>query len=405
MKFCIYFLCLFSMLSCKKIEGTIPPKINIINLESPSSENCAQPYLFAHKENLLISWTEKINDSLARLQYANLTDTLWSKPHEIARDTNWFVNWADFPAIAENESHLLSHFLQKSANGTYTYDVRMKLSDKKTVEWTNDFILHSDGTQSEHGFVTIIPYKETSFFVTWLDGRKTTGSHDHQGQGAMTIRVATVLSDGKIIEEEELDAKTCDCCQTSATITEKGPVVVYRDRSENEIRDISICRFIDGQWTTPKSIHDDLWKIEGCPVNGPKISSFKNNVAVAWYTAANEIPKVKVVFSRDHGETFDDPIIIDKIKTIGRVDLAFLNQDEVLASWVSSENSKTVIKVMKINAHGKMGSPITVSEFDPSRSSGFPQLEILKQRAYLAWTDVSGEKQTIKTAYINLENL
>ena len=43
-------------------------------------------------------------------------------------------------------------------------------------------------------------------------------------------------------ERAVLDARACDCCQTDAAMTSAGPVVVYRNRTEEEIRDIYIAR-------------------------------------------------------------------------------------------------------------------------------------------------------------------
>jgi hypothetical protein len=105
-----------------------------------------------------------------------------------------------------------------------------------------------------------------------------------------------------------IDAKTCDCCQTSATITAKGPVVVYRDRNDDEVRGIYISRLLDGSWTIPKPIHNDYWVINGCLVNGPKVAAFDNTLTVAWFTEADAIPKVNLIFSNDSGKSFDTPI-------------------------------------------------------------------------------------------------
>ena len=86
----------------------------------------------------------------------------------------------------------------------------------------------------------------------------------------MTIRFAQLTKNGEIINNTELDAMTYECCQTSITDSEDGPIVVYRDRSEDEIRDIYITKSILGEWDELKSAHNDNWKINGCPVNGPK---------------------------------------------------------------------------------------------------------------------------------------
>jgi len=368
-------------------------------IESPASDNSAQPFLFSG-EKTLMSWIE--NDSLFTLKYAEYVNREWQSAKTIATGTNWFVNWADFPAIAENNGSMLSHFLQMSAEGTYTYDIKMKVSSPLDDSWEDDFILHDDGTKSEHGFVSMIPYQDSSFFVTWLDGRNTTGGHDHGGTGAMTVRAATVTSNGAIIEEVELDSKACDCCQTSAAMTSNGPVVVYRDRSDQEIRDIFITRKIDSTWSQPKAIFNDQWKITGCPVNGPRADAIDNTLAVAWYTGAKEMPKVKLTFSRDGGETFNAPILVDEVHTIGRVDVALIDENNALVSWVTSQDSKTVIKVVKVNFSGDKKEAIIVSELNPSRASGFPQMEIINDEVLFAWTAIENDQKKISTATISL---
>ena len=349
---------------------------------------------------------EKRNDSLSSIHYASLLDTLWSEPETISEGTNQFVNWADLPAIAAHKGHLLSYALEKSADGTYTYDIKMKAKTSDSAVWSDSFLLHNDGTKSEHGFVSMIPADKERFFVSWLDGRHTSGDHNHHGgAGAMTLRAAYVNSSGEISEELELDAKTCDCCQTSVAMSEEGPVVVYRDRTDDEIRDISIRRFKEGSWTAARPIAKDHWKIAGCPVNGPKVITKQHQMAIAWYTAANNKPQVKLTFSKDNGDTFDEPLIIDQDRTIGRVDLAFIDDQSVVMTWVASDEDQATLLCAKVTKEGLIGTPFEVSNLDPSRASGFPQLEIFKNKAYFAWTEVLQGKTQVKTAYIDLDNL
>lgn len=394
--FCVAFV----LISCSEKKPTKQKSI-VKFIKSPAAINSAQPFLFSGDKTLL-SWIENEQDSLYTLKYSELINEQWDAAKTITSGSDWFVNWADFPAIAEQNGHILTHFLQMSAEGTYTYDIKMKLGSGSDNTWKNDFILHNDGTKSEHGFVTTLPYKNDSFFVTWLDGRNTSGGHDHSGAGAMTLRSAEIQLTGEIIDETELDHKTCDCCQTSAAITSNGPIVIYRDRSDEEIRDIYIVRKTDSVWTRPKAVFNDDWKIAGCPVNGPKAVAIDNSLAVVWYTGANEIPKVKLIFSKDGGEKFNEPILIDEIQTVGRVDVAMLDKEHVLVSWVTSEESTTVIKALKVSNLGKKGKELVVAAFDPSRSSGFPQLEVVNDDALFAWVDVTGEKTNIKTVTIPL---
>lgn len=407
-------------LSCKsetkKESYLLEDKATEINIiENPSAGNSSLPRLFANDGKLFFSWVEA-SDSLSHLNYAVFEQGVWSPTTEIISGSDWFVNWADFPAIAENNGNILSSFLQKSAAGTYTYDIKLNLysaslagNQGDTPSWKRNFILHTDGTQSEHGFVSMLPYGNDSFFITWLDGRNTIGGHDdsdgHGSGGAMTLRGAIVHSDGTISDDTELDARICDCCQTSAAMTNLGPVIIYRDRSEDEIRDISIVRWIDGKWTTPAAIGIDNWKIAGCPVNGPSIDAIDSSVVAAWFTAAKEEGDVQLAFSLDSGATFGAPIEVDTGDAIGRVDVKLIFEETAAVLWIEPQGEESVIQLMKVEKDGSKSQPITISKIVAERSSGFPQLEKIGDILYIAWTDVFEKQATIKTAIISISDL
>jgi hypothetical protein len=334
------------------------------------------------------------------LYYAELKNGVWETPNEIIRGADWFVNWADFPMITENKGHLLSHVLKKSSPDTYSYDIILNVLPIDSTAWVTDLPLHTDGMPTEHGFVTALPYKEDSFFISWLDGRNTQEKVDGS-RGAMTLRAAEVSAYGQVGNEIELDSRTCDCCQTTATITSNGPVVIYRDRSEEEIRDISIVRNVAGKWTAPKTIYPDNWFIKGCPVNGPKAASLGNNLAVAWFTAAIDQPKVNLVFSKDGGINFDNPIQINDATAIGRVDVLLLKKGIAIVSWMQMEDKGAVLKAVKVDSSGNSGEPVLIARLEGSRNTGFPQMELVGDNVYFAWTHVSGVGSSVKTAYVN----
>lgn len=361
----------------------------------------------------LLSWIEYLNDTTDVLAFSTLEGDKWSAPKIIAKGTNWFVNWADFPSIvaySENPNYLAAHWLQKSAIGTYDYDVHIAQSVDGGQNWKPSFIPHTDGISAEHGFVSMLPVPNGKIFATWLDGRYTktennSDGHDHEGQGgAMTLRGAYFNTKGVLTGEIELDNKVCDCCSTSAALTNNGVIVAYRDRSDEEIRDISIVRQIGQDWTRPRSIHPDNWEIAGCPVNGPKIiSDGKTKVAIAWYTMSNDTAKVQVAISTDSGANFNPPIRIDDGNPLGRIDLIFDNK-KLIVSWLENkEAEKGIIRVAKIKEDGLIEKRLTVTQTSISRSSGFPILEKLDNRLIMAWTEIidKNEDTTIKSALIN----
>ena len=369
-------------------------------------KNSSESFLLSTNDNLFISWTEQVADSNF-LYISKLEDNSWSDKSIIKKGKDWFVNWADFPSISYNEisNSLFSFHLQKSSEETFSYDVNYHINQGSS--WKDMQKIHDDNTFSEHGFVSSIPYKD-GFMVSWLDGRNTYGKgHDGHAKGAMTIRSAILDNTGKIIDESLIDGMVCDCCQTSMAISNDIPIIVYRDRSKDEIRDIYYSRYIDSNWTDPKPIHDDGWEINGCPVNGPNIDSNEENVVVSWFSASNGRPKVNLKFSRDNGRTFGDKILVDNIENspIGRVDVEFISSDEVIISWLSTVEGKGKLLMRKIGVNGSIGEIKVIDEVSTERSTGFPQVEKFNDNIYISWTDNSQQNKNVRVTTLPISTL
>ena len=393
---------LFSCNESPKVKAKEPLKsVPLVReVPSPAGNHSALPFLFSNEKKTLLSWVEKESDTLTHLKFSELTNGEWQKPQKILSGKDWFVNWADFPMIAENEGSYWSHVLKKSTSGTYSYDVKMNVFPEGSSAWETNLPLHSDETPTEHGFVTALPYQK-GFFITWLDGRNTEENTEGE-RGAMTLRAAEVSVKGAVTGEHELDRRTCDCCQTTAAITANGPVVIYRDRSDDEVRDISIVRLVEGEWTEPKAVHEDGWKIRGCPVNGPKAAAKANTLVVAWFTEAEENPRVQLAFSSDAGASFDPPIQMNRVKALGRVDVALIDSKTAVVSWMETQNKSTQLRAVKVSSDGTASAYHTITSLNASRKTGFPQLELVKDRIYFAWTELEGESTMVKTAYAEL---
>ena len=397
------------LVSCKTETSKSEPAVlvnnrhtAIIEIKNPSLINSSLPRLFSNGEDLLMSWIQN-KDSIVSLKYSKFNGINWTAPTEIISGSDWFVNWADFPAIAENDGSILTNILKKSAEGTYTYDIHLQLYSKQKNTWKNNILLNQDGIKSEHGFVSMLPYNNDSFFVTWLDGRTLVGVPKENEQ--MTLRAAFIDAEGEISNDILLDDKTCECCNTAATMTTNGPVVAYRDRSVTEIRDISIVRFVNGNWTAPKNVYQDHWEIPGCPVNGPAIDSFNDTVALAWFTAENDNPRIQVSFSENQGETFGLQYRVDNGNAIGRVDVVMIDQNNAVVSWMEPDGIDTLIQILKLSSNGEKNMPITITKTRSERSSGFPQLEVVGDKLYLAWTSLEDKKPAIKIVTVLASDL
>jgi len=363
------------------------PFLNPQPLTSPAAANSAQPQLSVSKRGVLLSWIERTGD-LATLKFAERTASGWSPARTIASGKDWFVNWADVPsALRLPSGAIVAHWLQKSAASTYAYDVRLSYSTDDGKTWSPSFTPHHDGTPTEHGFASLFPSGE-GFGLVWLDGRNmTSGEHSGHGGGSMTVRYARFDKAFKQVEETEIDARVCECCPTTAAVTSEGVITAYRNRSEDEIRDNYVARFVNGKWTAPQPVFSDNWKIAACPVNGPSLTANASNVAMAWFTAKNDQPQALAAFSTDAGKTFSKPVRIDDAGTLGRVDLELLPDGAALATWIEFANQKATFMARRIERNGTRSAPVTVSTMAGSRASGYPRAAIANGEVVFAWTE------------------
>jgi hypothetical protein len=316
---------------------------------------------------------------------ARYDDGSWSAPSTIVARQDLFVNWADFPSLVEmTDGTLLAHWLQKSGKGTYAYDVRIARSRDGGATWSEPAVLHDDGTQTEHGFVSLLPdASKPLVHALWLDGRNM------ERGGDMTLRYATVASDGTIASPAELDPRTCECCTTAMAATQGGLVAAYRDRSGDETRDIAVVRKGAAGWTAPALLHRDGWKIAGCPVNGPQLDSRGDDVVAAWFTK----DRVHVAFSEDGGATFGAPVRIDQAAPTGRVDVLILPDGDALVTWIDGAGDQTAIVGRRVPRSGDPGPLFTIARSSTARGSGFPRLARAGDDIWVAWTELEPQKR------------
>ena len=313
----------------------------VTTMASPTGTGAGEPFLAVAPDGMLfLSWLEPMDSASHALRFSAYDGAQWSAARTIRAGNDFFVNWADFPSIKVLDGgRLAAHWLQKTGPGTYAYGVRVAQSTDNGATWSAPVIPHRDSSDTEHGFVTLWP-EGTGAGAVWLDGRRY-NKEGHSPTNEMMVVSTTIAADGTLGAEARVDERACDCCQTAVALTSDGPVLAYRDRSADEIRDIYVARRVAGRWTTPVAAHNDGWKIAACPVNGPAIAAAGRRVALAWYTAANDSAMVKVAFSSDAGATFEAPIRMDEGKPAGRVDVALLRDGSALVSWIERTGGDT----------------------------------------------------------------
>jgi hypothetical protein len=317
-------------------------------------------------------------------------DQQWSKPRIVHQSADLFVNWADHPGIAVFPNGTIAvHWLREIGPSSFDYQIEIALSADGGVSWTDPQIPHDDRTLAQHGFVSMVPVGSDKLTVIWLDGRAY-GRDAETSSGfpdAMQLRATTLTDDGITGPDVGVDLQTCSCCQTSVTSTASGTILAaYRDRTDGEIRDISVARLEGGKWYPPVSVHRDGWELAGCPVNGPAISAKGDRVAVAWFTGAQETAVVNVAFSDDAGISFEDTARIDLGRPVGRVDLEMLEDGSAIVSWVELSDSGEALMLCSVQQGAGCTERETLAINTAGASINFPKLAKLDRDIYVVWT-------------------
>ncbi len=337
-----------------------------------------------------MSWTERLTDSTVRVRVARHDGARWDSVRTAAAARPLFVNWADFLSVlALPNGDLVTHWLEREGTGKYAYGVRVSRSRDAGRTWGAPVSPHTDGLEAEHGFVSMWAEGTSDVGLVWLDGRKSAMPDSAR---EMTIRSAVLGADGALRDEALLDARACDCCQTGTALTGDGRVVVYRDRTAEEIRDIAISRRTGSGWSAPQIVHPDHWHYAGCPVNGPQAASRGDTVVVAWFAAPNDSARVRVVRSVDGGRTFGEPVRVDEGNPMGRVDVELDPDGQPIVSWLeqrTADSSDVLVRRVRFTEGGAVASAsMAVASTSSARQSGFPRLVATRNGLLAAWTTV-----------------
>lgn len=387
---------------------------NPFSVETPAPAGSQLPHLaLDSRGGLVLSWVEQRQEAHA-LAYAVLDeDSGWRDPVTVAQGSDWFVNWADIPSVQPLGDNLwAAHWLVQQPGGMYAYDVAVALSRDAGRTWAAPFRPHHDSTPTEHGFVSLWPARlpdgSAAAGVLWLDGRHNLldASRTSSTAPRTALRSAVFTADGESVEALEVDARVCDCCQPDTASAPTGLLTAYRDRSDAEIRDISVAQRGGTGWLSLGSVAADHWSIEGCPVNGPAIAANADTVAVAWYTEAGGAKRVQLTRRPLPEGRWQPPAVLDRAAPLGRVDLVLLDGGDAAVSWMAeSGGGKAAIRLARVSSDGTVGKPLQIAATDASRPAGFPRIIRDDDEIVMAWTRWQDATPRVVVARVPLEEL
>lgn len=371
---------------------------------------------------ILLSWQRRLPSGGYAFEMAIRKGSEWSEVRTIASGPDLSMFTADLPAVAELPGgKLLAYWELKDARDgdRYATTIQTAMSTDDGRTWSKAMKPYGEALAGQHSFISWFPSKD-GVGLLWLDANErakaryasalSRSPESKSHLGSIGLRYAVLNLKGEVTHEAFVDPITCECCPTSAAMTERGPVVVYRGRQEPAgtqpaevqanrptVRDINLTRLDANGWTRPHAVHNDNWVINACPDNGPSVDAIANHLAVVWWTRSNDDPKVQVAFSGDAGDTFGRAIRVDSGKGEGQVTSALLAGGEAaIVGWL--EGGQTWARY--VSAAGSMSPAVSLG---PSpRHSRLPKWIVGGNRSAIAvWTSKQNELPQVSVARIS----
>lgn len=382
--------------SCRRPEG-----ISVEPLANPAIPGSMTPNETATADGqIILSWLEPVNNALA-LRFATRSAQVWSAPQTIVTRNN-FDRYAEAPpwVLSLPNQSLLAVWSERlplvQGNkwaGNYLYTAA---SSDQGKTWTQPTIVHSDRTDGEHSFASLAMRDDNHATIVWLDAR------DYKTKHTYRLMSAVIGSSGAVSDEQTVDDDVCTCCPTSLVRTSTGFVAAYRNHTSDEIRDIYTVREDGGKWQAGKSLHNDGWHINGCPVNGAALAQRQNEIAVAWYTGMEEKASVQVAFSNDGGATFPTVRRIDAAsgeeQPIGRPAIAFLGPGDALVTWLTREHGVSRLVAAQVRSRDSELHRIEIAQ-GTTDGLGYPRMQLIGRDAMVSWGG-AGETKRVNTALL-----
>ena len=355
------------------------PALRIDDIASPAAGQAVIGASLATgtDRTIWLTWLELKFGGEAALKFSTFDAATgrWRAARTITRGANLYSGASDFPLLtAGDDGRATALWYVKNPDSAATAQLHHGAGYRAVVSSTVDggntwgAPAPVSGESDMNEFCALATLADGRVLATWLDGRaKKSGGHDQQ----LFARVI-----GSAEADTRIEARVCDCCHTSLTAFPDGTALLaFRGRSADEVRDVRVTRFRGSRWDEPRTLNSDDWRINGCPVNGPQLASAGGRVAVAWFTAADNDPRVLASFSSDAGGRFLLPLRLSEAKPLGRVATALLRDGAMLITFVDNEGG---LWLRRVTPEFAAADALELTTGSSSRIKGFPRVALAR---------------------------
>ena len=253
------------------------------------------------KGEILLSWTEKDEQGLTSFCLAFSKDkgkTFGDKKVIFSSKGIGNSRLMRAKVLAKKDGSLVAVFTNRPdapagapSGGRRTSDLVYCVSKDAGATWTSPQNVDSDPAKAMRGFFDAIVLPNDEIAVFYLKDVANSTKHEERD-------LRMVLSKNGVFQPERLiDPVVCDCCNINLLVDGNGALHVYYRDNNDDIRDIAKITSTDNGTTfsKPQIVHNDGWKINGCPHSGAISSSYGKGALIAWFSGAETESGIRLV--------------------------------------------------------------------------------------------------------------
>lgn len=360
-------------------------------IATPALTNSQQHHLNRTADGrLILSWVE-VAEGNSTARFAIRDGNHWTEPYTVVSVPG---KLADPPVVLGLTDGTLAAAWMSYVPGStnrYAAEIYLARSSDDGRSWSAPIKPYGAEARIYDAQMSLTALPESKLALVWTDMRYAKEKPVDSGHAGETHRyqvMATILGAGMNPGVEiTLDADVCSCCHSDTAAQGDELLTVYRDHTAGEVRDNAVVRWNAAGDVRVVPFHAEGWVINGCPSNGSAVGWAGTTAAVAWFTAADGIGRVRLAFSNDNGVNFAQPIEVDA-DALGYPHVVILEDSSALVSWRGRNGPEEELRLARVMPTGEVGYRTTIYKGGfPKWPSKYPDLAMVGGKAYLAWTD------------------
>ncbi len=354
------------------------------DLLTPAVSGATAPTLSRAPDGTVwLAWIEPASPgSSLRCASFNPTTDQWNEASTIATKVLPLAD--DAPALTAGADGRLTAIWSVSSAAPRAHSVlHVATSTDSGHTWTAPAPLTAESDFTSHA--SVVTLADGRVLAAWLDRRGRTQGDRGPRLYARVLGATPALD--VLLEPLVSEA----AAPALAAFPDGSAILTYRGRSDGEVRDIHVVRYVLGGWENDHVLNHDEWRVSRGIAESPQLAIAGGRVASAWFTGADSNPRVLVSTSPDAGARFLMPLTVDLGHPVGRPAITLLHDGAALTTWIEGESFERNAEpaglwLRRVSPDFSLETPVLLAADAIHRIQGQPRVAILR--------DFTGENTT-----------